>query len=180
MADETVEQTAAQQNGHGDRSSDGSLRARMQARRDELDSIRSHVFEVPRWEDVLAVELRLISLKRQIGVIEKHEKVRDTATKLLYTAADQLLLCTVGFYEVTESEDGEQRREPLEDMTWVKLALNLHPEADTLTPRQALIAVVGAEQILPLTNDWMEWMRGARPEQDREMRKDFTTTTSPS
>jgi hypothetical protein len=154
----------------------GSLEARMQERQEKLAHLSTEIFPVPRWEDMLAVELRLVGWKRLNAIIDKHENVRDTGSQRLYVAVDQLVLATVGFHEVKPGVDGDELT-PKEDATWVKLARAANPKLpDSITPRQALIALVGDTQAIFLWNEWLGWARGARPKVDDQLERDFDRT----
>jgi hypothetical protein len=143
-----------------------SLEARMAARGEELDDLRIEIFEVPRWEQMLAVELRMLSWKRLRKVVEKHRR-QTVDLRDLYTAADQILLATVGFYEVNDGN-----RTPAPNMSWTK-AYQAWKRTSDVTPRQALLGLVGDVQTIVLWNDWQEWMKGSRPDVDRELQEDF-------
>lgn len=149
----------------------GSLAERMQQRSTELERTVSAIFPIPTWEDILAVELRLVGWEALRRVVTKHERHRVDAIKELYTAADQILLGTEAFYEIKDSD-----RERVET-SWQDLAraTGRHLPAD-LSPRQALIALVGDTNVAILWKDWQEWMATRRPEIDEDVAKDFGTT----
>lgn len=149
----------------------GSLAQRMEARAGELERTVSAIFPIPTWEDILAVELRLVGWEALRRIVTKHDRHRVEAIKELYTAADQILLGTEAFYEV--KEDGRERIES----SWVDLARATGRKLPAeLTPRQALIALVGDTNVAILWRDWQEWMTTRRPEVDEELAQDFGTT----
>jgi hypothetical protein len=149
----------------------GSLEERMQARSEELEHLTTEVFDVPRWEGMLAVELKALGWKRLVDVVGKNAQIRDTSSQLLYSSADQLLAATVGFYEVEEGDDG-RRETSVPDATWNTLACNAGA-SDELTPRQALIYVVGDVQTPALATEWATWAASARPRISAEVTRDF-------
>lgn len=151
----------------------GSLSSRMERRSNELSSQRSDIFELPGWDDILAVELRLMGWEslRKIGI--RNQKVKSVPLQELYTSIDQIVAGTERFYEIDESS-GERR--PIRD-TWVTLARRTGKNLpQDLTPRQAVIALVGDTRVMTLYNAWQEWMKGERQEVDEEVMRDFETT----
>lgn len=153
----------------------GSLAARMQERASELETTVSAIFPIPTWEEVLAVELRLVGWERLRRIASKHDRVRVDAIKELYVAADQILEGTTGFFEV----NGVQRRR-IEDASWQSLAkLTGKKLPEDLTPRKAMIALMGDTNIAIMWADWQQWMTTRRPEVDEEVAQDFGTTQSP-
>ena len=152
-----------------------SLEARMRARRNEVEGLTSQKFPLPRYEEVASVELRYLGFERQRNLYERSKRQRSIAIRELYTAADQLLAATVGFYEMHGAEDDEGTSV---DYTWVTLARAVLGDQlrDDATPRQALLALISPEGVPALWNDWQEWMGGQRPDVDREVASDFPTT----
>jgi len=153
----------------------GSLAERLQQRSKELETTISAVFPVPTLDDILAVELRLVGWESLRRIVTKHERNQVPAIRELYVAADQIVLGTEGFFEILDSE-GPQRRRKV-DHTWQDLARatgkNLPQE---VTPRQALIALVGDTNVAILWQQWQEWMTTRRPEVNEEVGKDFGQT----
>lgn len=156
----------------------GSLAARVKARSEEIERTISEIFPIPAWEDILAVELRLVGWESLRRVVTKHERQRVEAMKELYTAADQLLLGTSGFYEVLpDTQEGENRYRSAGDHSWTSLARDTGKALpDSLTPRQALIALIGDTNVLVLWKDWQDWMSSRRGGVDTEVARDFGTT----
>lgn len=152
-----------------------SLEARMRVRREEIESLVSEKFPLPRFESMCAVELRVIGYEGQRALFERNKRQRNAALKELYTACDAILAATVGFYELRSSDDEEGIPK---DYSWNSLAeLVLADDLrDDATPRQALLALLGAEAIPLLWNDWQEWMGGQRMDMDRELERDFPAT----
>lgn len=151
-----------------------SLEARMARQRDVLEGARTERFPIPGYESVVEVELRMLGYRRSRKIGEKHERVRDTAVRDLYIAADSLLEATVAFYEVHGDEPDDT---PTDGITWVKLAraaVSSLPE--NATPRQAILALLGDERLPYLADDWAKWMRSERGEVDEEQAAGFTTT----
>lgn len=150
----------------------GSLAARMKRRGKELESQRTEVFEVPGWEEILAVELRLLGYDESRRIGRRLDKLRNEDMQELYSYADQLVAATEGFYEV----DGD-RRAPI-DKTWMDLARAAAATKlpEDLTPRQAIISLLGDRRVFYLFTDFEQWMRGERREVDEEVVRDFGTT----
>jgi len=152
-----------------------SLQERMRKRRDEIEGLVSEKFPLPRYESVCAVELRYLGYEGQRAMFERNKRQRNTAIKELYTACDSILAATVGFYELRDGDDDEGIPK---DYSWNSLAeLVLGDDLrDDATPRQAMIALLGAESVPILWNDWQEWMGGQRMDLDRELGRDFQAT----
>ena len=156
----------------------GSLQQRLQQRSKELEHTVSAVFPIPTLDDILAVELRLVGWEALRKIVQKHERQQVPAIRELYVAADQLLTGTIGFYELLEAggENGAPRRRKA-DHTWQDLARATGKALpEDLTPRRALIALVGDTNVAILWQQWQEWMTTRRPEVDEEVAKDFGTT----
>lgn len=151
----------------------GSLASRVERRSQELQSRVSEVFPIPTWEDILAVELRLVGWEALRRIITKHERQRAEAIRELYVAVDQLLLGTVQFFEINPEDNSRQEVE----QTWISLARATGKVLpDSLTPRQAVIALVGDTNALILWREWQEWMATRRGEVDGEVAEDFGST----
>lgn len=153
----------------------GSLAARMRGRAQELERQVTETFDIPGWEDILAVELRLMPWATLRGIGQRNRKVKQAAIQELYTAADSIITATEQFYEVA----GEHKT-PLEE-SWITLAKRTgRPLPEDLTQRQAVIALVGDTRVMVLYNEWSEWMQGERRDVDEEVMRDFRMTPSHS
>jgi hypothetical protein len=150
---------------------DGSLRARMQQRAEQLEKVTTEIFPLPGWDDLLEVELRVSGLRQATRVQKRNERVRDPGTQNLYNMCDLLLAATVGFWQVI----GEDKRKPLE-ASWESLAKNLDGCPDAPTARQAMIFLLKEHRIPRLYAEWEQWMTSAAPEVDKELAEDFGTT----
>lgn len=149
-----------------------SLSSRMERRSSELASQKSDIFELPGWDDILEVELRLMGWEalRKIGI--RNQKVKSVPMQELYTSVDQIVAGTERFFELDEAGN----RKPIRD-TWVSLARRTGKNLpQDLTPRQAVIALVGDTRVMTLYNAWQEWMKGERQEVDEEVVRDFERT----
>ncbi|CAB4197431.1 hypothetical protein UFOVP1313_12 [uncultured Caudovirales phage] len=148
----------------------GSLAGRMASRQEELARNSTEVFPLPGWEDMLGVELRVLSYStiRKIG--QRNEKVRDEVQQELNNIVDQLITATEGFVEV----DGEKVT-PIEE-SWVSLANKLPHAPDDMTARQAILFLVGDKRIHFLAADWMQWSRASAHDLDKEVGSDFDLT----
>lgn len=157
----------------------GSLQERLQKRATEIEHTVSAVFPIPTLDDILAVELRIVGWEALRKIVTKHERNQVPAIRELYVAADQLLAGTVGFFEVVDlstAENGAPRRRKVE-YTWQDLARATgRPMPQDLTPRRALIALIGDTNVAILWQQWQEWMTTRRPDVDEEVAQDFGTT----
>jgi len=150
-----------------------SLESRMRARRDEVENLVSAKFPLPRYESIIAVELRYLGYERQRQMYEINKRQTMTMREL-YTACDQILAATLGFFELRGADDEDGTAVPYD---WTSLAQGvLGSDADELTPRQAMIALISAEQVPTLYADWQAWMRGEQSDVDREVGRDFQAT----
>ena len=147
-----------------------SLSDRMKQRSAYLETHQTEKFPLPGFEDVLEVELRLLSFSTIQKIVERNDKIRDAATSGLYSLADQIVMATVGFYEV----NGQERSELTDD--WVALASRLENAPEGMTPRQAVFLLVGDKALHFLVSDWVEWAKSGRREVDDEVMRDFDMT----
>jgi hypothetical protein len=148
----------------------GSLSSRMKKRAEQRDSQQTEKFPLPGWDDMLAVELRSLGYTTIRKVISRNERVRNEAQRELYSIADQLLLATVGLYEIVDDEFVA-----LSD-DWVMLAKRLPDCPDSVTPRQAILFLIGEERIAFLAEEYGRWARSVRGDLDEEVSRDFPTT----
>jgi hypothetical protein len=153
---------------------DDSLSGRMKQRAEQLSAQKTEIFDVPGFEGIVAVEFRMLSYERSRKIGQANDKVRSVAMRELYNMADQLVIATERFYEVMP--DGT--RKPV-NHDWVSLARGGldRPLPAGLTPRQALLAVVGDRRVSFLYGEWEDWQRGERTEIDSEVVRDFEVTT---
>lgn len=146
----------------------GSLEERVAQRREKLERKTTEMFDVPGYEGVFQVELRLLGGKRQYAIVDALERVHDDYQKAIRAACDMLLAATVQFHAVVDEEGGTQ---PAEGATWLRLAQaadrNLGPDTQ---PRVALIRMLGENGVIELAGEWRMWMknRGAKLEKDLE------------
>jgi hypothetical protein len=148
-----------------------SLSERMQAAADQLEKQTTEVFDLPRFFGVLAVELRALGYKAVRKVQQRNGKVRDDATRELYNMADQIILATEQFLEVT----GDNQT-PISD-TWVDLARRMPDCPEAPTPRQALLFLLeGDKRLHLLFGEWVSWMATVRTDIDGEVERDFAKT----
>lgn len=150
----------------------GSLAARMKRRGAELENQRTEIFPLPGWDEILAVELRVLGYEESRKIGRKLTRMRDETLQELYSFIDQIVAATEGFYEI----DGD-RRTPI-DKTWMDLAraAAAHKLPEDLTPRRAVLSLLGDRRVAYLFSDWEEWMKGERQEVDEEVMRDFGTT----
>jgi hypothetical protein len=155
--------------------SEGSLRDRMRVRAQDMDASRTERFPVPGWAHVLEVEFSTLGWGSVRRVTERHVRLRDPATRELYTAADTLLAATVGFWEVDDSGN----RAPVET-SWVNLVRGVNERfPENGTPRQALLALLLADRttrVMDLWGDWNDWNNAERTTVGEELGEDFEMT----
>ena len=150
-----------------------SLQKRLRRHRAELDRYQTETFPVPRWGQLVHVELGVVSYRRLARIADSHKRVRDEATRNLYIGADALLAATVGFREV----HGDAL-EPV-DIDWVKFARAAYPELDPGTlPRVALIKVIGDDLLPEFVQEWRDWNRERGEDTDTEIAADLGATRS--
>lgn len=148
-----------------------SLAARMQARAEELQKQKTEVFTLPGWRDMLAVELKPLGFTAIDRINRRNERERNETTRKLYNMADQIIAATMGFFEVNKDD-----REPIED-TWISLANRLPDAPDGLTPRQALLFLLGGDKFVHvLFLEWQAWALELQDEVDEEVEGDFDQT----
>jgi hypothetical protein len=150
---------------------DGSLRARMQQRAEDLSKITTERFAVPGYDDLLEVELRIVGMRSAAKINKRNERVRDEGTKQLYLLCDLLLTATVQFWQRLSDD----RSRPLTE-GWVELAQMVDGCPDRPTPRQALIFLVKEHRVPQLAAEWETWMTSARSDADKELAEDFAPT----
>lgn len=152
----------------------GSLLQRMKAQQERMQSQRTDKFPVPNWGNLIHVELRALGWDAMQKTIDRHARIRDTGTRVVYVAADQLLTATVRFWEV--DDNGEPTIES--DATWTSLAHGVVPNfPEDGTPRQAMLALITpSSRVVYLWNDWSDWTGAEKQEIDEELAEDFETT----
>jgi hypothetical protein len=152
----------------------GSLLERMRAQRERMQEQRSEKFPVPGWGTFVHVELRPLGWDAMRKIMDRHARIRDTATREVYVAADQLVAATVRFWEV--DPDGDPSKETLAD--WTSLAKGVadnFPEDGSV--RMAVLALIKpSSNVIFLWNDWVEWSGAEGEDIDLELAEDFGTT----
>lgn len=149
-----------------------SLSERMAARQDVLQKTTTEWFPIPGYEGVLEVELRALGYTTVRGIMKRNEKVREDATRELYTLADQMVMATEGFQEIVPGQPAK----PLEGEDWISLARRLPNAPDQMTPRQAVLFLVGERRIVYLVTDWTTWGRSVATDVEAEVVSDFDMT----
>jgi hypothetical protein len=151
----------------------GSFEARMQERRKQREQRTTEVFDVPGFEDLFKVEMKVLGYKRLAGIAEPHTRVRDDSMRALYIAADQILASTVAFHRIME--DGSLQE--AEGATWFDMAHAFDPTIDgTVKPRAALIRLLDGQGVLELSNDWYTWNGRGNAQVDKDLGADFQVT----
>lgn len=151
-----------------------SLGDRMRRRARQLEQRYTEVFPLPRFEDILGVELRAMGYEAMRKIGQRHQRVRNEALQELYIAADTVIAATESFFEFAGNE-----RQSI-TTSWQRLAVDVKEVAGDVTPRQAIIALLGDTNVVFLFNDYQEWLRATRPDFEEEMSADFPETQSPS
>jgi hypothetical protein len=153
---------------------DGSFESRMQERRRQREQRTSEVFDVPGFEDLFKVEMKVLGYKRLADLALPHSRVRDDSLRQLYISADQVIAATVGFHKIME--DGSLRE--AEGATWMDMAKAFDPSLDgTVKPRAALIRLLDGTGVLELSNDWYTWNARGNVQVDKDLGADFRVTT---
>jgi hypothetical protein len=146
-----------------------SLNARLVQRADKLEEQRTARFAVPGYDGLLEVEMRSLGYRRLRTAQGRAKTERDEATRELYAICDTLLAATVGFHLV-EGEDS-----PLPNETWQTIATRAG-KGDTLTPRQALLALLKESLVMFLWTEWGEWQKNVGVQIAEEVVEDFAQT----
>ena len=153
---------------------DDSLETRARKRIQELEQEQSEVFEVPGWQDILGVELRLLGWEEGRKIGSRLRKVKPESLRELYIMCDLIIAATDGLHEILESGGTKRSRH-----NWVSLAQAVLPVEslpDNLTPRRALLAIVTDKRVPALYAVWQSWSGGARAETVEEVVEDFGKT----
>jgi hypothetical protein len=152
----------------------GSLHERMRSRYEQRQGERTEKFPVPGYSEYLYVELRSLGWEAIRKVTKRHERLRDEATKELYSAADQLVAATVQFWEV--DKDGDPTIS-LED-TWTSLARATIPHfPQDGSARTALLSLIGeSNRVIFLWSNWGEWSDSEKADVEEKVAEDFRTT----
>jgi hypothetical protein len=150
----------------------GSLSGRMERRAQAIELQSTERFAIPGWEGILEVELKALGFTTIRKTQERNQRIREVAKRELYSLADQLLKATVGFWEV--AEDGSGVTAINDD--WTSLARRLPNCPDGVTPRQALLLLIGEKRIHFLVADWSEWARATQSESQEDLQRDFAPT----
>jgi hypothetical protein len=154
----------------------GSLEERVAERRMALESRTTDKFDVPGFEGIFKVELQVVGGKRQYAISQRHEHVHDEYQRGLRTAADCVLVATVGFHSIV-NDDGDT--EPADNCSWKRLAQASDPTLSDMTlaqkggSRVAILRLLGEENVLNLAGEWKKWMRTRGVEVDRSL-EDFS------
>jgi hypothetical protein len=85
----------------------GSLKARVQARRRELEQEHDSTFvlPIPGFEQLLAVEYRPLNYREMMKLESRHSKNTDEAESVLFIAVDKMIAACERLVEVTGNPD---------------------------------------------------------------------------
>lgn len=153
-----------------------SLEERLHAARGSREQATTEDFPIPGISAYAWVRFRALGFKAQAKQVEKNKRVRDQATMNLYVAADTLVAATDGFYEVDQTD--EENLIPSPGSSWNSLCKATYDVGDELTPRQALIRLVGDGRLIQFYNEYNTWLIGEREATADEQRQDFGGTPS--
>jgi hypothetical protein len=150
---------------------DGSFEERMQAVRRQRELRTTELFDVPGFEGIFRVEMRVLGVKRMNDIAFAHTRQRNDSLRALYIQADQLLAATVGFRMV--QDDGSEAE--AEGMSWLDAARAYDPALDaTIRPRAALIRLLDdGKGVGELHGDWYQWNTRGNEQVDGELAEDF-------
>jgi hypothetical protein len=156
---------------------ESSLAARMAGRREELEQDTTRVFPLPAYDSILAIEFRMLGWQTQRNIARVLEKkVKDPALFELYVAAESLIRAFETLHEVLPSGETQPTGYSIIEVARAS-GLKL---GEDVTPRQALIALVGDTRVMTLYSDYMGWVGGQREDHDEDVMRDFAGTGSPS
>lgn len=149
----------------------GSLEDRVGKRRETLEKRTTELFDVPGYQGVFQVEMRILGGKRRYAISEEHERVADEYQKGLRTAADSILKATVAIHSVLDEEGNTA---VAEGVSWIRLARAANKNlGDDVKARPALIGMIGENGVIQLAEDWMKWMRTRGVKVEKDLEKDF-------
>jgi len=155
---------------------DGAFEERMQEVRRQREQRTTELFDVPGFESIVKVEMQVLGYKRATDLALKHVRQRDDSLRTLYTAADQILAATVGFYKVQPNGEPEYA----EGLDWMGLAQAYDPTLDGSVPeRAALIRLLDdGKGVGELHGDWYQWNTRGNASVEKELAADFPETAS--
>jgi hypothetical protein len=157
-----------------------SLDARMQRRAETITGQETEWFPIPGWEDMLEVELKLLTHKSQSAIVHHNQRTRDEGLQELYNMADFIVRATCGFRELTGTDEADEPTyEDLPNDTWQTLAVRAFgSDASRLTERQAFLKLVTDKRVKYIVTDWEKWGKSIKPEQEESLAADFAGTGS--
>jgi hypothetical protein len=147
-----------------------SLKGRMEARAAELANRKTEVFPIPRYDSVIAVELKTQE------IIERHSRVGTRQT--LNASADEIVFSTVAFHEL--KPDGSL--ELVEDVhSWSEVTqalLGISPPEGPYNTRErvCMLSLVSDQGVMALSAQFRQWLGGVSSGISEAVRQDFSTT----
>jgi hypothetical protein len=153
-----------------------SLKERMARRRDELASRTTELFPVPRYDELLAVELRAIPWEDSEHFAERHQ--RAAKRMLLNTAADEIVSATIAFHEIKEDGTTEviTDAERWSDVCSRLLDQELPPAPPSTQERISLLTLCTDQGVITLNAVYRRWLGGANTGIGEEVKRDFNST----
>jgi hypothetical protein len=148
-----------------------SLQARMRAHLEQEQKKHTDFFRIPRFDDLLVVELRRLSFEAIRKIQKRNERVRQESTRELYDVADQLVRATVAIYEIMDDEGYRET-----EFGWQDVARLLPDPPDNLTDRLAILHVIGTDRIHFLAAEWGSWSKLGTSDDVEEVKLGFETT----
>lgn len=153
-----------------------SLKARMHDRQEELAKRTTELFPVPRYDEIIAVELKAIPWERSEKILERHQ--RQAKRMMLNSSADELVAATVGFWEI--KEDGST--EEITDVSrWSEvcehvLEVDLPNSPPATLERVGLLTLCSDQGVMALNGQYRRWLGGANVGIGEEVGRDFSST----
>ncbi len=149
----------------------GSLEERVAARRRQLEERTTELFDLPGFEGICQVEMRVVGAKRQLAIMNEHQRIHDESKKVVRVACDLILAATVQFHSIV---DDEGTTKLAEGVSWKSMAQAYDKTLDnTVRGRQALVRLLTENGVLDLLADWREWMRTRGVKVAEELKTDF-------
>lgn len=149
----------------------GSLAARMQERREQLERSQSTFMDIPGYDDLICVAYRAIGWQRINKIVDGVAGERDPSLRQLYAAADTLIAAREQVYEVTP--EGTLRAI---DASWHDLCEGAGVALpEDATERVALLALFEVDsRVMSHYGEYERWLGGQRIGQ--ELVRDFERT----
>lgn len=154
-----------------------SFKERLHARHEELAKQTTELFAVPRYEDVVMVELRVIKAQESEEITRRLTRGGRIDINMTTQQAQEIVEATVGFHAVLDYDDeGRAIVEPVEDASWKSIAEGLVDLPAEAGQRPAMVALCGSVNVQTLWGMWRAWLMGKDVGIRQEVVRDFTRT----